>query len=116
MGLGHALFEEAAFSPTTGELVTKGTFDYRIASSQDIPIQFNVSLLANAPNKAGILNSKATAEPPVMLAVSAFCALRDCIVAARTDAGLTGWLDLPTPLTTARVQTACGITPASLVL
>jgi xanthine dehydrogenase molybdopterin-binding subunit B len=87
-------------------------------SSQDIPLIFNVSLLANATNPApgSILGSKATAEPPMMLSGSVFFAVKDCIAAYRADQKLTAWFDLAAPASTQAVQLACGITPASLVL
>lgn len=92
--------------------------DYHPPSSQDIPIQFNVSLLTSTPNPApgSVLGSKATAEPPMMLSSAVFFAMRDCIAAFRADQGLTDWFDLPAPASTEAVQLACGITPAALVL
>jgi len=90
--------------------------DYHIPSSHDIPISFNVSLLANAPNPLGILNSKATAEPPVMLSTSVWLAVRDAIAAARTEGGRTDYFDLQTPATTQRIQQACLVTTEQLTL
>ena len=93
-------------------------FSLLLTGSQDIPLSFNVTLLAASPNTApqSVLGSKASAEPPMMLSCSLFFAVRDAIAAVRADQGLTEWFDLPTPASTQTVQLACGINAASLVL
>jgi len=118
MALGHYLTEEVVYDNHTGRLLTRGTWDYHPPCSQDIPLNFNVTLLSKSPNPASgsILGSKATAEPPVMLASSVYLAVRDCIAAARADRGWTDWFDLPTPASTQNVQLACGITPDQLTV
>ncbi len=83
MGLGHSILEEVLYDPQTALLTTDGTWFYTPPFSQDIPINFNVSLLPGAPNALGILSSKATGEPPLMLANSVFFAIKDAIFAAR---------------------------------
>ena len=45
-----------------------------------MPDIFNVELFQHAPNEVEtIFNSKAVGEPPLMLAISAFAAIRDAI-------------------------------------
>ena len=46
---------------------------------------FNVTLMKNMYNKAGILGSKATGEPPYVLANSVFFATKKAIDAARSS-------------------------------
>lgn len=38
--------------------------EYKPPLANDIPIEFNVTLLKNAPNPLGVLRSKAVGEPP----------------------------------------------------
>lgn len=117
-GMGQVLCEDIIYDSASARLLTRSTWDYHPPSSQDIPLQLNVTLLANSPNNAPqtVLGSKASAEPPVMLCNSVFFAVKDCIAAVRADQGLTGWFDLPTPASTGTVQLACGITPAGLIV
>ena len=60
-----------------------------------IPIEFNVALLEDSPNEeASIYHSKAVGEPPLMLAISAWCAIRDA-VASLSDYKVSPTLDAP---------------------
>jgi len=54
---------------------------YKIPGVRDIPDEFHVELLANAPNPDTIRNSKAVGEPPFMLAFSVWLAIKDAISA-----------------------------------
>lgn len=80
---------------------------------QDIPIDFNVTLLSGSDNteKAAVLGSKASGEPAVLLGVGTFFALKQAVAAARKDAGLTGWFELSAPATPDVAQLACGAKP-----
>jgi len=43
-------------------------------------VEFNARLLADSPNaEPTVLRSKAVGEPPLMLAVSTWCAIRDAL-------------------------------------
>jgi len=116
-GLGFFFTEFVKIGPT-GRVVNNGTWDYKPPTSKDIPIQFNVTFLANDPNPAtnAILSSKASGEPPYMMACSAFFAARDAVAAARTDAGLSGYFQIDTPATPDVLQMACGFTMDQLNL
>ncbi|KAG1676609.1 Xanthine dehydrogenase [Nymphon striatum] len=87
MGLGLMLCEELKFDLTTGELLTKNTFEYKPPTTKDIPIKFNIKFLKNAKNPLGVLGSKATGEPPLCMTGSALFAISDAIQSARKDAG-----------------------------
>ena len=54
---------------------------YKIPGVQDIPKDFRTALLQNAPNPNTIRKSKAVAEPPLMLALSCWLAIKDAISA-----------------------------------
>jgi xanthine dehydrogenase/oxidase len=119
-GLGYFFTEGVVINEETGMLENSGTWDYKPPSSQDIPIEFNITLLAETPNPAtnSVLGSKATGEPPYALALSAYLAARDCVTAMRTQEGVGGgvWYDLPVPATVDQLQEACGVPIAAMNL
>jgi len=60
--------------------MTTGPATYKIPAVSDMPPIFNVELLPDSTNeKATIYHSKAVGEPPFMLAVCVWSALRDAI-------------------------------------
>src|SRR5207249_6898472 len=74
---------------------TCGPSTYKIPGSRDVPPIFNVRLLKDAPNRAAtIYRSKAIGEPPLMLAISVWLAIRDAI-ASLVDHKLAPRLDAP---------------------
>ncbi len=78
-GLGWLTHEELVWD-ADGRLLTDGPATYKIPAISDMPIDFRVSLLANSPNdEATVFHSKAVGEPPLMLAISAFAAIRDAV-------------------------------------
>lgn len=65
-----------------GNLLTHSPDTYKIPSVRDIPKDFRVQLLENVPNAAPTIGrSKAVAEPPLMLALSTWLAIKDAISA-----------------------------------
>jgi len=78
-GLGWLTTEELVWNDK-GRLLSNGPATYKIPAIADMPAQFNVELLQNEPNReATIYNSKAVGEPPFMLAISVWSAMRDAI-------------------------------------
>jgi len=78
-GVGWLTSEELCWNEA-GELTTHAPSTYKIPTCSDLPVDFRVELLANAANREDtIFRSKATGEPPLMLAISVFHALRDAI-------------------------------------
>jgi xanthine dehydrogenase large subunit len=66
-----------------GELQTHAPSTYKIPTCSDLAPDFRVTLLENAANREDtIYRSKAVGEPPFMLALSVFHALRDAIATA----------------------------------
>jgi xanthine dehydrogenase large subunit len=64
----------------TGSLRTHGPSTYKIPGSRDVAPIFNVHILPDAPNaKPTIFRSKAIGEPPLMLAISVWLALRNAV-------------------------------------
>jgi len=111
-GMGWMCIEELVWGDKQhvwvppGHLFTKGPGNYKIPSINDIPIDFRVSLLQNAPNPRAVHSSKAVGEPPFFLAASVFFALKDAVYAARKDAGHEGWFQLHSPCTPERLRMA----------
>jgi len=79
-GVGWVTTEELKWSEK-GHLLTHSPDTYKIPTVNDIPKIFNVALLENAPNVGTIRQSKAVGEPPFMLALSVWLAIKDAISA-----------------------------------
>ncbi len=79
-GLGWVTTEECKWDDK-GNLLNHSPDTYKIPNVQDIPAEFNTALLQGAPNPHTIRRSKAVAEPPFMLAFSAWLAIKDAISA-----------------------------------
>jgi xanthine dehydrogenase molybdopterin-binding subunit B len=94
-GLGWVTTEDVRWD-AKGNLLTKSPSTYKIPTADDLPRDFRVALLANAPNPVAIRNSKAVGEPPLMLALSAWLAIKDAVSAA---CGHRIEPDLPIPAT-----------------
>ena len=78
-GAGWLTHEELCWDDK-GRLTTDGPATYKIPAISDMPIEFNVALLEDSPNEAAtVYHSKAVGEPPLMLAMSVFAAIRDAI-------------------------------------
>jgi xanthine dehydrogenase large subunit len=68
-----------------GALGTHAPSTYKIPTCSDLAPDFRVELMQNAANREDtIYRSKAVAEPPLMLALSVFFAIRDAIAASDT--------------------------------
>lgn len=80
-GMGWLTAEELVWN-REGRLLTHSPDTYKIPAVGDVPEDFRVRLLENAPNpKATIHRSKAVGEPPFMLAISVREAIRDAVAA-----------------------------------
>ncbi|MDI6803563.1 MAG: xanthine dehydrogenase molybdopterin binding subunit [Bacteroidota bacterium] len=78
-GVGWCTTEEIKWD-SKGNLMTHSPDTYKIPTVQDIPKDFRVGLLENVPNPIGtIRRSKAVGEPPFMLSLSVWLAIKDAI-------------------------------------
>ncbi|MFT4798929.1 MAG: xanthine dehydrogenase large subunit [Candidatus Azotimanducaceae bacterium] len=75
-GMGWLTTEEILWDDT-GRLISNSPANYKIPTAYDVPDAFNVRLYNRANHKPTIYRSKAVGEPPLMLAISVWCALRD---------------------------------------
>jgi xanthine dehydrogenase/oxidase len=114
-GLGNVTTEQLYYRDD-GRLIPYGTWNYKPPCSKTIPVRLNVGLLeyvrsdiadGTPIDRYGIMSSKSTGEPPLVLASSVFFAIKHAVVAAREAAGLPGWVELDSPATVERVRQAC---------
>jgi xanthine dehydrogenase large subunit len=104
-GMGWLTSEELHWR-ADGKLMTHAPSTYKIPTAADVPAVFNVALYANANREDSIHRSKAVGEPPFMLALAVFFALRDAVAAA-LPASVPVQLDAPaTPEAIARALRA----------
>ncbi|RUR56875.1 xanthine dehydrogenase molybdopterin binding subunit [Vreelandella populi] len=102
-GMGWLTTEELIWNDK-GVLVSDGPATYKIPTFGDLPATFNVALLEGHPNSmASLYRSKAVGEPPFMLSISVWSALRDAL-SSLTQYQLSPRLD--TPATPERVLLA----------
>ena len=66
-----------------GYLATHAPSTYKIPATGDIPAHFNVQLWPEANREDNVGGSKAVGEPPFMLAISVYEALRNAVAAGR---------------------------------
>jgi len=93
-GMGWLTTEELVWGED-GRLQTINPASYKIPTIGDTPPLFNVELLPDSPNvEATIYHSKAVGEPPLMLGISVWSALRDA-VSSLSDYTVSPRLDPP---------------------
>ena len=76
-GVGWLTSEELWWDPE-GALQTHAPSTYKIPTARDWPAHTNITLLERTPNREDTIHrSKAVGEPPLMLAIAVFHAIRD---------------------------------------
>ncbi|KFK33854.1 hypothetical protein AALP_AA5G068800 [Arabis alpina] len=114
-GLGFFMLEEYITDPE-GLVVTDSTWTYKIPTIDTIPRQFNVEILNSGCHEKRVLSSKASGEPPLLLAASVHCAIREAVKDARKqlriwkgEDGSSSTFQLPVPATMPVVKELCGL-------
>jgi len=93
-GMGWLTTEELVWNEQ-GRLLSNNPATYKIPAINDAPEDFRVALVPNAPNpERTIYNSKAVGEPPFMLGMAVWSALKDA-VASVADYKVSPKLDTP---------------------
>ncbi|CAN7018139.1 unnamed protein product [Brassica oleracea var. botrytis] len=118
-GIGFFMMEEYT-TDEKGLVVQQGTWDYKIPTVDTIPKQFYVEIVNTGHHKNRVLSSKASGEPPLLLAASVHCATRSAIREARKQS--LSWncndgnrdvsgtdFELPVPATMPVVKGLCGL-------
>jgi xanthine dehydrogenase large subunit len=80
-GMGWVTTENLFYDK--GLLVSHSPSTYKIPSVHDIPREFNVELIENNQNIRNLRGSKAVGEPPLLLAVSVWAAVKNALSYAR---------------------------------
>ncbi|MFV9654539.1 xanthine dehydrogenase molybdopterin binding subunit [Pseudomonas sp. NY15366] len=93
-GMGWLTTEELVWN-AKGKLETCGPASYKIPAIADMPIDLRVKLVENRKNPEDtVFHSKAVGEPPFMLGIAAWCALKDA-VASLADYKVQPQIDAP---------------------
>ena len=95
-GMGWLTTEQLVWNDQ-GLLTTHAPSTYKIPATGDIPAHFKVALWPEANREDNVGGSKAVGEPPFMLAISVYEALRNAVAAAR--GGGTAAVQLTAPAT-----------------
>jgi len=103
-GMGWLTTEQLVWNDK-GLLTTHAPSTYKIPATGDVPAHFRVDLWPEANREDNVGGSKAVGEPPFMLAVSVYEALRNAIAAGR---GSGGRVELTAPATAENVLRALG--------
>ncbi len=101
-GMGWLTTEQLVWNDK-GHLSTHAPSTYKIPATGDVPEHFNVALWPEPNREDNVFGSKAVGEPPLMLAISVFEALRDAVARAK---GATGAVQLTAPATAENVLQA----------
>ena len=81
-GMGWLTTEQLVWNDK-GRLATHAPSTYKIPATGDIPEDFRVDLWPEANREDNVFGSKAVGEPPFMLAISVFEALRAAVASTR---------------------------------
>jgi len=79
-GVGWCTIEEIKWDEK-GQLMNHSPDTYKIPTIAELPEDFRVSMLTDAPQPNTIKKSKAIGEPPFMLSFSVWLAIKDAISA-----------------------------------
>ncbi|HAJ11561.1 MAG: xanthine dehydrogenase molybdopterin binding subunit [Hydrogenophaga sp.] len=101
-GMGWLTTEQLVWNEH-GRLLTHAPSTYKIPATGDVPAHFHVTLWPEANREDNVHGSKAVGEPPFMLAISVYEALRDAVAQAggRPEA-------MNAPATAEEVLRTCG--------
>ncbi len=81
-GMGWLTTEQLVWNHA-GKLTTHAPSTYKIPATGDVPAHFTVDLWHEPNREDNVGGSKAVGEPPFMLAISVYEALRDAVASAR---------------------------------
>lgn len=106
-GMGWLTTEQLVWNDK-GLLTTHAPSTYKIPATGDIPAHFKVDLWPEANREDNVGGSKAVGEPPFMLAISVYEALRNAVAAGRLGVDAAAPVVLTAPATAENVLRALG--------
>lgn len=77
-GIGWVTAEELKYTDK-GALLSHSPTTYKIPNIQDIPDDFRLEFFDNKLHDFNVRSSKAVAEPPLMLGMAVFCAVKNAL-------------------------------------
>ena len=104
-GMGWLTTEQLVWNDK-GVLSTHAPSTYKIPATGDIPEHFKTDFWPEPNREDNVFGSKAVGEPPLMLAISVFEALRDAVARARGANGSRSTVQLTAPATAENVLMA----------
>lgn len=93
-GMGYVTNELLKYD-AEGKLLSHSPTTYKIPNISDVPTAFHVDFIENHANHKNVRASKAVGEPPLMLALSVWAAIKHAV--SQADVGAAA--DLPLPAT-----------------
>ena len=103
-GMGWLTTEQLVWNDK-GLLTTHAPSTYKIPATGDIPEHFKVDLWPEPNVEDNVFGSKAVGEPPLMLAISVYEALRDAVASTKAEGQL---VKMDAPATAENVLRALG--------
>ena len=97
-GMGWVTTEKLYFNEK-GQLKTYSPSTYKIPSVHDIPRVFNVEFIEHDLNERNIKKTKAVGEPPLMLAISVWTAVKSAMAEERVRLNKSSAVNLQLPAT-----------------
>lgn len=92
-GMGWLTTEELIWDDQ-GRILSNSPANYKIPTASDVPEKFTVKLFDRPADEETVYRSKAVGEPPLMLGIAVWCALRDACSAV-ADYKISPPLDAP---------------------
>ena len=114
-GMGWVTTEHLVYD-INGKLLSHSPSTYKIPNVQDTPRVFNADLIFNEGNTQNIRGSKASGEPPLLLSLSVWTAIRDAIMSARTHSTTEEVQLVPLAIPATAERVLRGLSPESFAI
>ena len=114
-GMGWVTTEHLVYDDN-GKLLSHSPSTYKIPNVQDTPRVFNAELIFNHGNTVNVRGSKASGEPPLLLSLSVWTAVRDAIMSARNHATIEKVQLVPLAIPATAERVLRGLSPESFVI
>jgi xanthine dehydrogenase large subunit len=114
-GMGWVTTENLVYDDN-GKLLSHSPSTYKIPNVQDTPRVFNADLIFNHGNTVNVRGSKASGEPPLLLSLSVWTAVRDAIMSARNRSTTEKVQLVPLAIPATAERVLRGISPESFAI
>ena len=114
-GMGWVTTEHLVYDDN-GKLLSHSPSTYKIPNVQDTPRVFNAELIFNHGNTVNVRGSKASGEPPLLLSLSVWTAVRDAIMSARNHSTTEKVQLVPLAIPATAERVLRGLSPESFAI